>query len=322
MDLSLSKETWMFGAFALVIIIMLVLDLGFFRVQARKISNRETLAWSIVWITLALAFGGFIYWCEGVTKATEYVTAYLIEEALSVDNLFVFILIFSFFQVPAKYQHKVLFWGIIGAVIFRAIFIFSGVWLINLTFLPVILLFGRPVQINVILTLFGFFLVYAGVQSLKADGEEEKDFSNSLGVKIVRNLMPVTGKYDGGNFFTWQNGKRMATLLLVVAAVLEITDLIFAVDSIPAIFSVSKDPFILYTSNIFAILGLRTLYFLLANTHQLFVYLKYGLAFILSFIGFKMVCSPFIYISTSLSLAIVAGVLFISVITSLVVKKA
>jgi tellurite resistance protein TerC len=317
----LSGELFVLAVFALVIVVMLALDLGFFNAKSHKVSNKEALSWSGVWVLLALLFGAFIYWQLGKTKATEYVTAYLIEEALSVDNLFVFILVFNFFRVPAPHQHKVLFWGILGAVVFRAIFIFSGVWLINLTYLPVFQVAGHPVQFNVVLTLFGLFLVYAGIQSLQGDDGEEKDFSENVGIRIIKWMFPVYERFDGDKFFTIQNGKRMATLLLMVVGVIEVTDLLFAVDSIPAIFSVSKDPLILYTSNIFAILGLRTLYFLLANTYTMFRYLKYALAFILTFIGLKMVLSAFIHISSGLSLGLVGGALLLAVIASLLKKQ-
>lgn len=318
----LTGDIYILVVFALVVMVMLVLDLGFFNAKSHKVSNREALIWSGVWVLLALSFGAFIYWQLGKVKATEYVTAYLIEEALSVDNLFVFILVFNFFRVPPQHQHKVLFWGILGAVLFRAVFIFSGVWLINLTYLPVFELFGHAVQLNIVLTLFGFFLVYAGIQSLQTDEDAgEKDFSQNVGIRVVKWLFPVTERFDGGNFFTIENGKRVATLLLMVVAVIEVTDLLFAVDSIPAIFSVSKDPFILYTSNIFAILGLRTLYFLLANTYRMFRYLKYALAFILTFIGLKMVLSAVVHIPSGLSLGMVGGALFLAIVVSLVSKK-
>ncbi len=306
------------SVFAVVIIGMLALDLGVFNRKSHSISNKEAVTWSAIWVAVSLAFAGFVWADLGSAKASEFLTAYLIEKALSVDNLFVFILIFSFFKVEDKLHHKVLFWGVMGAIILRAIFIFSGAWMIELAYLPPLHLFGKEVHLNVILISFGFFLLYAGIKSLFVDDDDEADFSNSLGMKAVKRAFPVTDEYDGAKFFTWKDGKRYATPLLVVVAVVEVTDLLFAVDSIPAIFAVSKDPFILYSSNIFAILGLRTLYFLLANFMHLFAYLKYGLSFILSFIGLKMIFADFYKIPSPVSLSIVAGVLILSVIASII----
>jgi tellurite resistance protein TerC len=301
-----------------------MLDLGVFNKKNHEISNKEAVIWSLVWIGFSMIFSLFIYFVTDensrLDKFSQYQAAYWIEKALSVDNLFVFILVFGYFNVPLKLHHKVLFWGIIGALLMRAIFIFSGVELINLTYLPEMNLFGENVKINAILTLFGLFLVYAGVKSWFADDDddEEKDFSKSPGAKLVHKLFTVSNEFDGGKFFTIENGVKMATPLLVVVAVIEVTDLIFAVDSIPAIFAIAPDdPFILYTSNIFAILGLRSLYFLLANFIHMFSRLKFGLAIILSFIGLKMVVSPFFHISSPISLAIVGGILVLSVLASI-----
>lgn len=309
------------GGFIVLIIIMLTLDLGVFNKKIHKISNKEAIVWSGVWIGLAMIFGFFIYLYLGVEKSSEYYTAFIIEKALSVDNLFVFILIFNFFKVPTEYHHKVLYWGILGAIILRAIFIFTGAQIINFTYLPNFHLFGiLIIEFNIILTLFGLFLIYAGIKSMGSDDDEEKDFSGSWGIKIIKFFFPVTDKYHGNKFFTIENGKRVATLLFLVVGVVEVTDVIFAVDSIPAIFTVSRDPFILYSSNIFAILGLRSLYFLLANFMHLFAYLKYGLAFILSFIGLKMVIVPIFHISSPVSLIIVALALIIAVVASVIWK--
>ncbi|MDX2002424.1 MAG: TerC family protein [Chitinophagales bacterium] len=317
MEQLLADEKWLFIGFSVLVVVMLALDLGFFNRSSKEITNRQALIWCGVWVGLAVAFGIFVFFRYGETKAAEFFTAYLIEEALSVDNLFVFILIFSFFQVPSQYQHKVLFWGILGAIVFRAIFIFSGVWLIEKTYLPPMEWFGQTVHINVILTLFGFFLLYAGIKSFMANNEDEQDFSKNPAVRLIRKILPVTESYVGSRFFTKIDGKRYATPLLLVVGVIELTDVLFAVDSIPAIFSVSKDPLILYTSNIFAILGLRTLYFLLNNFFRLFHYLKYGLGFILAFIGVKMVVSSFYHISSALSLSVVAVTLVLSVLASI-----
>lgn len=319
---------WGFGA---TVIIMLLLDLGVFNKRSHIVSSKEATIWTIVWISLAMVFSGIVYYIFNqdagghelaIEKFTQFQAAYWIEKALSVDNLFVFILVFSFFKVPRELHHKVLFYGIIGALIFRAIFIFAGVGIINLTYLPAIDLLGKIVEINVVLTLFGLFLVYAGIKSWGGgDDEDEQDFANSAGARLVRRLYKVSDNYDKDKFFTVQNGIKLATPLLIVVAVIEFTDVLFAVDSIPAIFAISRDPFILYTSNIFAILGLRSLYFLLSNFIHMFSKLPYGLSIILSFIGVKIIISPWIHISSPVSLGIVVGVLVISVIASLMLPE-
>ncbi|MET3538818.1 TerC/Alx family metal homeostasis membrane protein [Chryseobacterium limigenitum] len=316
--------------FAITVVIMLLLDLGVFNKKSHEVSSKEATIWSVVWISLSMIFSGVVYWVYNsdlgpgshalaVEKFTQYQAAYWVEKALSVDNLFVFILVFGFFKVPKHLHHKVLFWGIIGALIFRAIFIFAGVGLINLTYLPEMTIFGKAVTINVVMTLFGIFLIYAGIKSWGGgdDGDDE-DFGDSAGAKLIKSFWKVSDNYDKDKFFTVQNGIKMATPLLVVVAVIEFTDVLFAVDSIPAIFAISNDPFILYTSNIFAILGLRSLYFLLANFIHMFSKLPYGLAIILSFIGVKMLIAPWIHISSPVSLGIVGGVLVISVLLSII----
>jgi tellurite resistance protein TerC len=321
---NLTKRPEILIVFGIVVIAMLLLDLGVFNRKSHVVSNKEALIWSLVWIGLSMAFSVFILMDFNFEKFTQFQSAYWIEKALSVDNLFVFILVFKFFNVPRENHHRVLFWGIIGALVLRAIFIFTGVGLIRVTYLPTMELFGKEVSINVVLTLFGLFLVYAGIKSwfVDDDDDEEKDFNKSPGAKFVRRLFKVSANYDKDKFFTWENGKRLATPLLVVVGVIEFTDLLFAVDSIPAIFAIApNDPFILYTSNIFAILGLRALYFLLANFIHMFSKLKYGLAIILAFIGVKMVISPFYHIDSALSLAVVGGILIISVIVSLMSKE-
>ena len=312
-------------AFSAIVIFMLLLDLGIFNKKSHVVTNKEAAIWSLVWIGLSMMFSIFIYVVtnetSGIEKFAQFQSAYWIEKALSVDNLFVFILVFGFFNVPREYHHRVLFWGIIGALAMRAIFIFTGVGLINVTYLPEMNLFGKDVSINVVLTLFGAFLIYAGIKSwfVSDDDEEEKDFSKSPGAKFVHKLFKVSKEFDKDKFFTIENGVKIATPLLVVVGVIEFTDLLFAVDSIPAIFAIAPDdPFILYTSNIFAILGLRSLYFLLANFIHMFSRLKYGLAIILAFIGLKMVVAPFYHISSSLSLAIVGGILIISMLSSVI----
>ena len=307
-------------AFAIIVVVMLLLDLGVFNKNSHVVSNKEALAWSIVWISLSMIFSGVIYYYLGFEQFTQFQSAYWIEKALSVDNLFVFIMVFGFFNVPKHLHHKVLFWGIIGALIFRAIFIFTGVELINLTYLPEMEILGHNVRINAVLSVFGFFLVYAGFKSWfsHSDDDENKDFSKSPGARFIYRFFNVTKNYEGDRFFVKVNGKSLATPLLVVVAVIEFTDIIFAVDSIPAIFAIApNDPFILYTSNIFAILGLRALYFLLANFMYMFSKLHYGLAVILAFIGVKMLVSPIWHISSPVSLLVVAGILIVSVGVSL-----
>lgn len=321
MDNNLINHPGVLTGFAVLILVMLLLDLGVFNKKVHAVSSKEAAIWSIVWITLSMAFSGVIYVTSGFEKFTQFQSAYWIEKALSVDNLFVFILVFGFFKVPKELHHKVLFWGIIGALVFRAIFIFAGVGLINLTYLPEMTLFGHLIRINIVLLIFGLFLIYAGIKSWIADDDddEEKDFSKSAGARLVYKFFKVSKEFDGAKFFTVENGIKLATPLLVVVAVIEFTDLLFAVDSIPAIFAIAPDdPLILYTSNIFAILGLRALYFLLANFIHMFSLLKYGLAIILAFIGVKMVIAPFYHISSPLSLSIVGGVLILSVIASLI----
>ncbi|HTO16695.1 MAG TPA: TerC/Alx family metal homeostasis membrane protein [Edaphocola sp.] len=315
--------------FAVIVLLMMLLDLGVFNKKSHVISSKEALGWSTLWISLAMLFSGAIYWLYNkdagghqvaVNKIAEFQAAYWVEQALSVDNLFVFILIFNFFKVPKHLQHKVLFWGIIGAIVFRAIFIFAGVGLIKLSYIQnSVGLLGNHEPFNIILIAFGLFLAVAGIRSWgKHKKEESQDFGNSFAVRIIKKLFKVSDTYDGDKFFTFKNGKKMATPLLLVLAVIEFSDLLFAVDSIPAIFAISKDPFILYTSNIFAILGLRSLYFLLANFINMFSKLPYGLSIILTFIGVKMLIAPWIEISSVLSLIVVGGLLILSVILSLI----
>lgn len=336
--------------FAIVVIIMLLLDLGIFNKKGHVISNKEAIVWSVVWIALSMIFSVVIYFSfgyengvnVGLEKFSQFQSAYWIEKSLSVDNLFVFIMVFSFFKVPKENQHKILFWGIIGALILRAIFIFAGIGLIKLTYLPDMVIGGwnfvlehaNGVAIdydakqfykpNVVLTIFGFFLVYAGFKTwlTSSNDDEEKDFTKSAGSRLVHKFFKVSKNFDGDKFFTVQDGVKMATPMLVVIAVIEFTDLIFAVDSVPAIFAIAPDdPFILYTSNIFAILGLRALFFILANFIYMFSKLQYGLAIILVFIGLKMVISPFYDIDALHSLIVVALVLIGSVILSVLTSN-
>lgn len=317
-----SEHPWLIVTFAIAVVIMLILDLGVFNKKSHSVTNKEAVIWSSVWISLAMIFSGLVYNIAGAAKFYEFQSAYWIEKALSVDNLFVFILVFKFFDVANENKHKVLFWGIVGALILRAIFIFSGAFLIELTYLNTILGYfsieGFKYDINIIMTLFGLFLVYAGIKSWSAgDDDDDEDYNDTRGAKLIRRFFSVSDKYVGDKFFTIENGKKLATPLLVVVAVIEFTDLLFAVDSIPAIFAISNDSFILYTSNIFAILGLRALFFLLDNFIHLFSKLTYGLAFILSFIGIKMIISPFYHIESVYSLMVIGGILVLSVIASI-----
>ncbi|MFB9110387.1 TerC/Alx family metal homeostasis membrane protein [Flavobacterium gyeonganense] len=317
-----SEHPGLIVVFSIAVVIMLLLDLGIFNKKSHVVSNKEAITWSLVWISLAMIFSGLVYHYAGAAKFYEFQSAYWIEKALSVDNLFVFILVFKFFDVANQNKHKVLFWGIIGALVLRAIFIFSGAFLIELTYLNKLLslagIEGFKYDINLIMTAFGLFLVYAGIKSWSSgDDDDDEDYNNTRGARLIRKFFSVSDKYDGDKFFTFENGKKLATPLLVVVAVIEFTDLLFAVDSIPAIFAISNDPFILYTSNIFAILGLRALFFLLDNFIHLFSKLQYGLAIILSFIGIKMIISPFYHIDSIYSLLVIGGVLIISVIASI-----
>lgn len=318
-----SEHPGLIAVFAIAVVIMLLLDLGVFNKKSHEVSNKEAISWSLVWITLAMSFSGLIYYFAGSAKFYEFQSAYWIEKALSVDNLFVFILVFKFFDVQNTNKHKVLFWGIIGALVLRAIFIFSGAFLIELTYLNKLLnlvgVEGFKYDINLIMTAFGLFLVYAGIKSWSAgDEDDDEDYNNTRGARLIRRFFSVSDKYDGDKFFTIENGKKLATPLLVVVAVIEFTDLLFAVDSIPAIFAISNDPFILYTSNIFAILGLRALFFLLDNFIHLFSKLQYGLALILAFIGVKMIISPFYHIESLYSLLVIGIVLLVSVLASII----
>ena len=329
----LINHPWLIGGFAIAVVIMLLLDLGVFNKKTHTISNKEALNWTLVWIGLSMVFSGVIYFVldkpYGITENfSKYQAAYWIEKALSVDNLFVFILVFKSFKIPKDYQHNVLFWGILGALFFRAIFIFAGVELIKLTYVTLPFLgidpaTGDPRQLNVILFVFGIFLIVAGIKSgMPSKEEEDQDLSKNLGVRLVHKFFKVSPNFDGDKFFTVQNGVKMVTPLFVALAVIEITDLVFAVDSIPAIFAIAPDdPFILYTSNIFAILGLRSMYFLLANSMDLFSKLHYGLALILTFIGVKMIIMPYYHFPSTISLGIIGGVLLITIIWSLIANK-
>jgi len=299
----MDEPIWMWVAFNAAVLLLLALDLGIFNRHEHKISSKEALGWSLFWIVLSLLFNGYVYLWLGHQKGIDFLTAYLLEKSLSVDNLFVFVLTFTYFAVPDSLQHRVLFWGVIGALVMRGILITVGSVLL-LTFHW--LLYG-----------FGAFLIFTGGKLLFTDAEkEEEDLSKNIGVRLAKRFLPVTDKYEGSKFFTKQNGKRAATPLFLVLVVIEITDLVFATDSIPAVLAVTKDSFIVYTSNVCAILGLRALYFLLADVVDKFKYLQTGLGIILSFIGVKMVIEPFYKIESAVSLSVVVSVLVIAGVAS------
>lgn len=301
----MSQQTLAWVGFHIFILFMLALDLGLVRRKAREVSLKEALAWSAVWISLAMVFNGFIYYWLGSEKALSFLAGYLIEKSLSVDNLFVFLLVFSYFKVPPLYQHKILFWGILGALFMRAVFIIAGIALIS--------------YFHFVIYIFGAFLIFTGIKLVMEKDEDIEPEKNPV-LKFVRKFIPIKTEYGVGKFFLRENGKLYATQLFVVLVVVETTDVIFAVDSIPAILAITPDPFIVYTSNIMAILGLRALYFALSGIMGMFHYLSYGLCFILVFIGVKMMISDFYKIPIAVALGVIAGVLTISIVLSIVFK--
>lgn len=311
--------------FWVIVSTMILLDLGLFNKKSHEVKTKEALIRTLVWMGLSMLFAGYVYRDSGVERFLQFLSAYWIEKLLSVDNLFVFVMIFSFFRVEKKAHHKVLFRGVIWALVFRAIFIFTGVKLIQLTYLPEFSIRNFSIKINILLSLFWIFLIYAGIKSFfqKEQAEEKQNFSDTLGAKIVKLIFPrMTDEFHESDFFVIKNGLKYATPLLLVVGVVEFSDILFAVDSIPAIFAIApNDPFILYASNIFAILGLRSLYFLLANFIDKFAYLKYGIAVILTFIGLKMLLSPVIHFSSTASLIILINILVLSLIISLIMEK-
>lgn len=293
-------------AFNIFVFGMLALDLGVFHRKAHAVSIKEATIWSCVWVALAMVFNVGIYFAWGHIKALEFFTGYVIEKSLSVDNLFVFLMIFQYFNTPAQYQHRVLFWGILGALILRAIFIVMGAALLN--------------NFHWMIYVFGAFLIFTGIKMF-LQGDEKLEPDKNPVVRLFERLVPIIKEYDGQKFFVRRDGKTYATLLMLVLVVVETTDVIFAVDSIPAIFAITKDPFIVYTSNVFAILGLRALYFLLAGVMEMFVYLKVGLSFVLCFVGVKMMLVDVYKIPIGASLSVIGGVLLLSVAASWWVKK-
>lgn len=298
-------ETW--AIFNGVVLLLLLLDLGLFHREAEKVSVRQALGWSAFWIALSLAFNGWVYHTMGREKGMEFLAGYILEKSLSVDNLFVFLLIFSYFKVPAEFQHRVLFFGILGALILRGVFIYLGVTLVH--------------KFAWILYIFGAFLVYSGIKLLGGDDDDEANPENAI-VRRLRTRLRMTDGFREQKFFVIEDGVKKATPLLLVLVAVETSDVLFAVDSIPAVFGVTKDPFIVYSSNVMAILGLRALYFALAGLIEYFHYLNYGLAAILIFIGAKMLGDKYIDMPISLELGIIAALLSLSVGASLLFPKA
>ena len=292
--------------FNVFVLLMLALDLGVFNRKAHEVSIREAMIWTGVWVTLAMCFNGLIYYWQGKVKALEFFTGYVIEKALSVDNIFVFVLIFSYFKIPAIHQHKILFWGIIGALIMRAAFIFAGVALLE--------------KFHWTIYVFGAILIYTGYKMLTQKEIIIEPEKNPL-IKLFRRVMPVTNELHGGKFFVKQDGKRFATPLFLVLVLIETTDLIFAADSIPAILAITQDHFIVYTSNVFAILGLRSLYFALAGMMDKFRYLSKGLALILIFVGLKMLLVDFYKLPIQIALLVILIILIFSIAASLMSSK-
>lgn len=290
------------AGFVAFILGMLVLDLKVLQRDEHEIQIREALLWTLFWIGLSLLFNAGILLFEGREKALEFLTGYLIEKSLSVDNIFIFVLIFSYFKVPSKFQHKVLFWGILGALVMRAAFIFAGVALLT--------------SLHWLIYLFGVFLVYVGIR-MAFGREKEIHPERSPVLRLVRRILPVAADDGGDRFFKREGGRLFVTSLFIVLIVIETTDVVFAVDSIPAILSITRDPFIVFTSNVFAILGLRALYFAIAGIMRLFTYLHFGLSAILVFVGAKMLLSHFFEIPAAVALGVIAGVLLLSILASI-----
>lgn len=310
-----------YGIFLLFVFSLLALDLGVFHKKQEKVSMKESLAWTSVWVSLALLFGGVVYWmydtnfmdvnpvdpetgkvCPPIRATIDFYTGYLIEESLSLDNIFVMALIFSFFKIREKFQHNILFWGILGAVIFRLVMILLGTAFVE--------------QFHWAMYVFGGILLFSAYKMLK-ESDDESDFKKNLGVRLLGKIIPIDWDNQSGKYIVRKDGKRKATALLACLVVIEFTDILFAVDSIPAIFAVTKDPFIVFTSNIFAILGLRSLYFFLSGMLHRFEYLKYSLVFILAFIGIKMIIMDWVKIPSGVSLSVIAVALAVGLVVSL-----
>ncbi len=302
----ISTQTTMWLGFAVLLTVVFTLDLGIFSRESHEVKFREALTWTLVWVSLAFAFNAWIYFYLGPTKALEFFTGYIIEESLSVDNLFVFIMIFSYFNVSKTHQPKILKWGIIGALVMRGIFIFVGIGLLE--------------RFHWMIFIFGGLLVFTGIKMLFGKNGRLTPEKNLL-VRLVGRFFTVTTDSRSDRFFSKSGGKVAVTHLFLTLLVVESSDVIFAMDSIPAILAVTRDPFIVYTSNVFAILGLRSLYYLLANVMDMFVYLKTGISFILAFVGMKMIISDYYPIPIHISLMVIVAVLAIAVIASVNIGK-
>lgn len=298
----MTNEIWLWGGFVLFIILMLALDLGVFHKENHEIKLKEALMWTMFWVSLALIFNIGIYHFMGSEKALQFLTGYLIEESLSIDNVFVFMLIFSYFKVPPKYQHKILFWGILGAMLMRITFILSGILLIE--------------KFHWIIFVFGGFLVITGIRLAFQDEISIKPDSNPV-IRLFKRYFRITDTYHKDKFFIRENGVLLATPMMIVLIFIEVSDLIFAVDSIPAILAITSDPFIVFTSNVFAILGLRSLFFAISAISKYFIYLKYGLAAILTYVGTKMLVSDYYKIDPLYSLLVILAILSLSIFASM-----
>jgi tellurite resistance protein TerC len=301
-----AHSVWEWLAFSAIIAFMLILDLGVFHKKSHKVSIKESLAWTAVWIALAMLFNAWIYYSLGQQKGLEFLTGYVIEKSLSIDNIFVISLIFTYFNVPAQYQHRVLFWGVLGALFFRIIFVFAGVALIQ--------------KFSWMIYVFGGFLVITGLKMLR---EEEKtlEIEGNPMIKFVKRFFKISPQFDGEKFVTKVNGVKQFTPLFLVLIMIETTDIIFAVDSIPAILAITPDPYIVFTSNVFAILGLRSLYFALNGIMEMFEYINYALAGILVFVGIKMIISPWFHFPTIVSVGVIFGFIIASIVASIYFPK-
>jgi tellurite resistance protein TerC len=299
-------NVWLWGGFLTVVLGLLALDLGVFHRQAHEVKFKEAAAWSVFWISLALLFNLFVWRWFGPKAGVEFLTGYLVEKALSVDNIFVFLVIFSAFSVPAAYQHRVLFWGILGALVMRAIFIFAGAALLG--------------AFHWLIYVFGAFLIFTGVKLLLRKDEEVHPERNPL-FRLFRRFVPATSQYHGQKFWIRENGKWIATPLFLVLLAVEATDVVFAVDSIPAIFAITRDPFLVFTSNVMAILGLRALFFCLSGVMGMFHHLKFGLSGVLVFVGGKMLLADVYKVPVMASLTVIATLLLGSVVASLLWPK-
>ena len=297
---------WIWVAFVAGVLAMLALDLGVFHRKAHAVSLREAAAWTAVWVAVSALFGGWVWWRGGAEPGLQFFTGYVVEYSLSVDNIFVFVLLFNYFAVPAAYQHRVLFWGILAALVMRGVFIGLGVAVIE--------------RFGWVLYLFGVFLVVTGLKMFRHEQLEVHPDRNPV-VKLCRRWLPFTPGWVGPKFFARQDGRLMATPLFLVFAVVNVTDVVFAVDSIPAVFAITLNPFVIFTSNICAVMGLRSLYFLLAGAMNLFVYLQQALAVILTYVGVKMLIVHWFKIPTPVSLGFIAVVLAVAVVASLTVGR-